>query len=101
MTLKTSSRKINPFWNMIGFTLRKNIGIIIVLCIAALLYCPGSYIINYEDLLVSVQNNRNNYLLENFGNTVTVLSAIIAVLFNWLSLQKKLKRCFSLISVNA
>lgn len=85
MTLKTSSRKINPFWNMIGFTLRKNIGIIIVLCIAALLYCPGSYIINYEDLLVSVQNNRNNYLLENFGNTVTVLSAIIAVLFNMLN----------------
>lgn len=85
MTLKTSSRKINPFWNMIGFTLRKNIGIIIVLCIAALLYCPGSYIINYEDLLVSVQNNRNNYLLENFGNIVTVLSAIIAVLFNMLN----------------
>ncbi len=85
MTLKTSSRKINPFWNMIGFTLRKNIGIIIVLCIAALLYCPGSFIVNYEDLLVSVQNNRNNYLLENFGNAVTVLSAIVAVLFNMLN----------------
>ena len=85
MTLKTSSRKINPFWNMIGFTLRKNIGIIIVLCIAALLYCPGSYIINYEDLLVSVQNNRNNYLLENFGVAVTVFSTIIAVFFNMLN----------------
>lgn len=95
MTLKTSSRKINPFWNMIGFTLRKNIGIIIVLCIAALLYCPGSFIVNYEDLLVSVQNNRNNYLIENFGNTVTVLSAVIAVLFNMLNFSFLYKKSSS------
>ncbi len=95
MTLKTSSRKINPFWNMIGFTLRKNIGIIIVLCIAALLYCPGSFIVNYEDLLVSVQNNRNNYLIENFGNAVTVLSAIIAVLFNMLNFSFLYKKSSS------
>ncbi len=85
MMLKTSSRKINPFWNMIGFTLRKNIGIIIVLCIAALLYYPGSFIVNYEDLLVSVQNNHNNYLLEDFGNAVTILSAITAVFFNMIN----------------
>ncbi len=85
MTLKTSSRKINPFWNMIGLTLRKNLGIIIVLCIAALLYYPGSFIVNYEDLLVSVENNRNNYLLENFGNAVTVFAALIAILFNMLN----------------
>ncbi len=95
MTLKTSSRKINPFWNMIGFTLRKNIGIIIVLSIAALLYCPGSFIVNYEDLLVSVQNNRNNYLIENFGNAVTVLSAIIAVLFNMLNFSFLYKKSSS------
>ena len=85
MTLKTSSRKINPFWNMIGFTLRKNIGIIIVLCIASLLYYPGTFIVNYENIIVSTENNINNYLLENFGVAVTVFSTIIAVFFNMLN----------------
>ncbi len=82
MTLKTSSRKINRFWNMIGFTLRKNLGIIVVLCIAALLYYPGTFIVNYEDLLVSAENNRYNYMMENFGNIVTVFAALIAIFFN-------------------
>ncbi len=85
MTLKTSSRKINPFWNMIGFTLRKNIGIVVVLCIASLLYYPGTFIVNYENILVSTENHINNYLLENFGVAVTVFSTIIAIFFNMLN----------------
>ncbi len=82
MMLKTSSRKINPFWNMIGFTTRKNLGIIVVLCIASLIYYPGTFIVDYENLLVSAENNTNNYLLQNFGSVVTIFPAIIAVLFN-------------------
>ena len=85
MMLKTSSRKINPFWNMLSFTTRKNIGIIIVLCIAALVYFPGTFIVDYENLLVSAQNHENNYLLENFGIVLTVLSAVVCVLFNMLN----------------
>ncbi|MBQ8741217.1 MAG: hypothetical protein IJY79_06680 [Clostridia bacterium] len=53
MMLKTSSRKLNPFWNMVLFTIRKNFGIIVVLCIAALLYCPGSFLVNEDYLLRS------------------------------------------------
>ena len=81
MMLKTSSRKLNPFWNMIGFTLRKNIGIIVILCIAALLYCPGSFIIN-EDYIISAENSYRDYITENFAYNVTVISAIAAVFFN-------------------
>lgn len=89
MMLKTSSRKLNPCRNMIGFTLRKSIGFIIILCIAALLYCPGSFIVNFEDLkaaniedLLSAYRSNNNQLVENFSYLVTVMSAIIAILFN-------------------
>ncbi len=85
MTLKTSSRKINPFWNMICFTLRKNLGIIIVLCIAALVYYPGTFIINYETLLTRVENSSDSYMVSDFGVAVTFFSAIIAVLFNMLN----------------
>lgn len=89
MMLKTSSRKLNPCRNMIGFTLRKSIGFIIILCIAALLYCPGGFIVNFEDLkaaniedLLSAYRSNNNKLVENFAYLVTVMSAIIAILFN-------------------
>ena len=95
MTLKTSSRKINPFWNMIGFTIRKNLGIIVVLCIASLLYYPGTFIVNYDDIITTALNHRNNYLLENFGNAVTVLAAIIAVLFNMLNFDFLYKKSSS------
>lgn len=85
MTLKTSSRNINPFWNMIGFTLRKNIGLIVVISIAALVYFPGSFIVDYENIYLSAHDNVNNYLLKNLGVVVTLFSAIIAVLFNMLN----------------
>lgn len=85
MMLKTSSRKINPFWNMIGFTIRKNLGIIIVLCIAALVYYPGTFIINYENLLVRAENSTKSYLIEDLGYVVTVLSTVATVLFNMLN----------------
>lgn len=89
MMLKTSSRKLNPCKNMIGFTLRKSIGFIIILCIAALLYCPGGFIVNFEDLkaaniedLASSYRSNNNQLVEHLAYLVTVMSAIIGILFN-------------------
>ncbi len=95
MMLKTSSRKINPFCNMLWFTIRKNLGIIVVLCIASLLYYPGTFIVNYENLLVSAENNHNNYLLENFGNAITIFSSSIVVLFNMLNFSFLYKKSSS------
>ena len=84
MMLKTSSRKINPFWNMIGFTLRKNLGIIIVLCIAALLLCPVSYLVNFDDLYVTYGNRSQltESVLIDFASPVTIIAAIVVVGFN-------------------
>ena len=48
MMLKTSSRKVNPFLGMLKFTLTKNLGIIIIVTIVALLYCPGHYLTDFE-----------------------------------------------------
>ena len=95
MMLKTSYRKINPFLKMITFTNRKNLGIIIVLCIAALIYFPGTFIVDYENLIVSAQNNSNNYLLENFGIVLSVCSAVIAVLFNMMNFNFLYKKSSS------
>lgn len=94
MMLKTSSRKLNPFSQMIGFTLRKSFGIIVVLCIAALLYCPGSFLVN-EDYLLRSQASYREYIIENFAFNVTVIAAIISVFFNMLNFSFLYKKSSS------
>ncbi len=44
MTLKTSYRNINPAFGMFKSTLRKNAGLIILMCVGVLIYCPGYFI---------------------------------------------------------
>ena len=94
MMLKTSSLKLNPFWNMVLFTIRKNFGIIVVLCIAALLYCPGSFLVN-EDYLLRSQAGYREYIIENFAFNVTVVAAIISVFFNMLNFSFLYKKSSS------
>lgn len=79
MTLKISSRSISPFWRMFAFTLRKNLGVIIVLCIAALMYCPGSFISVILNTMVGV--NSVDYT-QIFATTIAVLAGGVTVLFN-------------------
>lgn len=99
MMLKTSSRKINPFGKMIGFTLRKNTGIIVILCIAALLYCPGSYLVDFESLYQSyalgLSSAPQEILLETFACIVTVIAAIVAIGFNIINLSFMYKKSSS------
>ena len=80
MMLKTSSRKINPFGRMLKFSLIKNIGIIIVLCIGVLVYCPGSILVNLEPT-----DYFKSYMLDNVASFITVFAALTAVLFNALN----------------
>ncbi|MEE0809038.1 MAG: hypothetical protein U0L84_06765, partial [Acutalibacteraceae bacterium] len=57
MMLKTSSREINPFFGMFKSTLRKNLGIIIIVTIAALLYCPGHFLTDMEYYMERINNS--------------------------------------------
>lgn len=83
MMLKTSSRKINPFSNMIAFSVKKNVGIVIITCIAAALYCPGNFLIHFEENKYIYQNNfYNDTLITQFAMVVTSVAAILTVLFN-------------------
>ncbi len=49
MMLKTSSNKVNPATSMLGFTIRKNIGIIVLVTIGFLLFCPCYTIIDLTE----------------------------------------------------
>ncbi len=87
MMLKTSSRNINPFVQMIKHTLKKNLGIIILLCIAAILYCPGTFLIEIERNIdiYGAKGYVNNYMFENLMAVVAVCAGIIVTLLNFMN----------------
>lgn len=97
MTLKTSSRKINPFGNMIGFTIRKNIGVIIVLCILALLYCPGSYIVNFDAMYESSRWDKGANIGNTgiFGTVIMIFAPLFTLLFNFINFSFLYKKSAS------
>ena len=44
MTLRASKHKLNPTFGLVRSTLYKNSGIIILMCIAMLIFCPGFFL---------------------------------------------------------
>ncbi len=87
MMLRTSSREINPFWGMLKFTLRKNLGIIIIVTIAALLYCPGHFLTDLEYYIERCNNSRySGYdMLQDFMYIVSVVAGILVTFFNFIN----------------
>ena len=87
MMLKTSSRKVNPFLGMLKFTLAKNLGIIILVTIAALLYCPGHYLTNFEYYYNSYAHGSafSIDMIEELLYTVSVIAGILVTLFNFMN----------------
>ena len=83
MMLKTSSRKINPTWGMLAFTLKKNIGILILTVIAGLLYCPCSFMVNY--VFTGEKNYGSIDLFDEFMIPVAVLAGIIVTVLNFMN----------------
>lgn len=87
MTLKTSSREINPFWGMLKSALRKNLGIIIIVTIAALLYCPGHFLTDMEYYMERINNSSySGYdMLQDFMYIVSVSAGILVTFFNFIN----------------
>lgn len=88
MMLKTSSNKLNPAFRLFAFTLRKNVGLLILICIVSLLFCPG-YVLKFvlEDIKYSSMTDPdyvyglNDILIGTVGFS-TIITSLIAVLMN-------------------
>lgn len=87
MMLKTSSRKVNPFIGMLRFTLRKNLGIIILVTIAALLYCPGHYLTDFQYYYDAHAHGSafSIDMLQDLLYTVSIIAGILVTLFNFMN----------------
>lgn len=84
MMLKTSSRKINPFFGMLSFTVRKNFGITVILCIISLLYCPGNLLIELAEVNYDFSFFNMDYI-EHFAFVVSAFAGAAVVIFNILN----------------
>ncbi len=83
MTLRTSSLKNNLSLQMFYQTLKKNLGITILMSVAVLLYCPGLYIMRLEEFRVSYRLRFFvDAVLKDFVPLITIFACIAVVLFN-------------------
>lgn len=84
MMLKTSSNKLNPALNMFKLTLRKNLGLLILACIFALLFCPG-YVLTYvtDELgVISTHIVDFNDISGSIVAITTVLTSLLVMFLN-------------------
>ncbi len=101
MMLKTSSRKINPFFGMIKSNLRKNFGIVIVLCIIALLFCPGVYLVNLDSFFANRYTQARAWgatpsnFSETFGIIIAIFAPLFVILFNFVNFSFLYKKSSS------
>ena len=94
MMLKTSSNKVNPFTGMFRFTLKQNIGIIILAVIAFLLVCPSYMLINLKEYTSTI-TEKSHYFTEwneNFSMFTAVVSGIAVVGINLLNFSFMFRR---------
>ena len=83
MMLKTSSNKINPTARLLGFTIRKNIGLSALASIIMLIICPGYFVTQIIELIDIRDRTYDAFnMINGFVLAVTVVAAIGVVFMN-------------------
>ena len=77
MTLRTSSNSLNPTLNMMWFTIRKNIGLLLLSVVAVLMLCPGFYLVRMDDYATYSVD-----LLWVLAALLTIGAGILVVFYN-------------------
>lgn len=87
MTLKTSSNKLNPAINMLRHTFSKNKGLLILLSVAMLIYCPGFVLMRITEYIENDIWVDFYDFLSGFSLTVTIIAGICVVFFNLINFK--------------
>ncbi len=84
MTLKTFSNKQNATLGMLNFTVRQNIGLVVLTVICMLLVCPGYLMLHINDTFSSIgaYSYEFNTVLLIFSLSASVASAVGVVVYN-------------------
>ena len=77
MTLKTSCNKLDPALKLFLFTLRKNWGLLVLICILAALFCPGYLLTSVTSQIEDFGSNIDYSV--NYNEIMPVIAAITSV----------------------
>ncbi len=106
MMLKTSSNNKNSTLGLLLFTIRQNMGLIILTSIALLTVCPGYTLIRLGEIYENLSKPTycgNNFVLV-FSVVMTIVSAIGIILYNIMNLNylfsKKASDVFHALPLN-
>lgn len=92
MTLRASKNRKSPTLGLLGTTLHKNIGSIILLSIAMLIFCPGFFLTVLSKTTFRPQNYDSPEALGIVYGVTTVLSCIFVCLANYVNFSYLYKK---------
>lgn len=85
MTLRQSNRKISPAIGLLRSTLSKNTGVIILMSIAMLIFCPGFLLAALSKINLSKLEYTSPEMLDAVYAVTTVLSCILVCIGNYVN----------------
>ena len=95
MTLRASKRKLNPALGLLKATLSKNIGIIILMSIAMLIFCPGFLLTRLSGTTFRPGDYYSPDVLDAVYSITTSLSCVLVCIGNYLNFSYLYKKSSS------
>ena len=94
MTLRASRNKLNPAFGLFKSTLSKNTGIIVLMVVAMLIFCPGFFLAAFQNVVFKPENFNQNYpeYLSVLFGACGVLSAIFVTIANYINFSYLYKK---------
>ncbi|MBO4432159.1 MAG: hypothetical protein J5852_01370, partial [Clostridia bacterium] len=95
MTLRQSNRKISPAIGLLRSTLLKNTGIIILMSIAMLIFCPGILLTALSRMTFKAQEYTSPSMLNVFYGITAVISVMLVCISNFVNFSYLYKKSSS------
>ncbi|MBO4692800.1 MAG: hypothetical protein J5659_00185 [Clostridia bacterium] len=85
MMLKVSKNRLCPASGLFRFSISKNAGIIILMTIGMLIFCPGFLLASFQNFTFRPQDYNNPEYLSVFFGVCGVISSVIITIANYIS----------------
>ena len=95
MTLKVSKNKTSPALGLLRSTLAKNTGIIILMSIAMLIFCPGIFLTTLNGMSFRAQEYTSPSMLNVFYGVTALISVMLVCVSNFVNFSYLYKKSSS------
>ena len=95
MTLKVSKNKTVPVLGLMSSTLAKNTGLIILMSIAMLIFCPGIFLTTLNGMSFRAEDYTSPSMLNVFYGVTAVISVALVCIYNFVNFSYLYKKSSS------